>query len=62
MMTPYEKLKSLPEAEQFLKEGINFDKLDRIAEAMTDNQAADHLQQKRRLLFKQIHDDCKESV
>jgi len=62
MMTPYEKLKSLPNAKQFLKDGITFEKLDNIAEAITDNQAADYLQQQRRLLFKQIHEDCQKSA
>ena len=59
MMTPYEKLKSLPDVKQSLKEGITFEKLDDIAKAMTDNQAADYLQLQRTLLFKQIHEDCK---
>jgi transposase InsO family protein len=59
MMTPYEKFKFLQDAEQYLKEGITFKKLDDIADAMTDNEAADHLQQQRRLLFKHIDEDCK---
>lgn len=58
MMTPYEKFKSLHEAEQYLKEGITFKQLDDIAHAMTDNEAGDHLQQQRRLLFKHIDEDC----
>ena len=62
MMTPYEKLKSLPEAHLFLKEGITFEKLDDVAKAMTDNQAADYLQQQRALLFKQIHEECRKSA
>ena len=62
MMTPYEKLKSLSNAERFLKEGITFKKLDDIANAMTDNEAADYLQQQRKLLFKQIHEGCRNSA
>jgi len=62
MMTPYEKFKSLPEAETYLKEGLSFKKLDDIATAMTDNEAADYLQQQRKILFKQIHEDCKKSA
>lgn len=58
MMTPYEKFKSLPEAHQYLKEGITFNKLDDLAKAMSDNQAADHLQKERKVLFKHIHEDC----
>ncbi len=42
------------------KEGLAFNKLDDLAKAMTDNEAADHLQQQRKLLFKQIHEGCKE--
>ncbi len=56
-MTPYEKLKSLPEARQYLKENMTFEKLDDTAKAMTDNQAAEYLQQQRQLFFKHIHED-----
>lgn len=59
MMTPYDKFKSLPKAKQYLKEGLTFTKLDDIANSMTDNEAADYLQQERKLLFKHIHEDCK---
>lgn len=59
MMTPYQKLKSIPEAKNYLKEDITFEKLDDIAKAMTDNQSADYLRQQRSLLFKFIHEDCK---
>jgi transposase InsO family protein len=58
MKTPYEKFKSLQDAEQYLKKGITFKQLDDIAHSMTDNEAADHLQQQRRLLFKHIDEDC----
>ncbi|OGT31513.1 MAG: hypothetical protein A3E87_04085 [Gammaproteobacteria bacterium RIFCSPHIGHO2_12_FULL_35_23] len=59
MMTPYDKLKSLPNAGQHLKDGITFKKLDDIAKSMSDNEAADQLQLQRTLLFKQIHEDCR---
>lgn len=59
MMTPYEKFKSLPDAQQYLKDGVTFEKLDDLAKSMTDNQAADYLQQQRSLLFKYIHEGCK---
>lgn len=59
MMTPYEKFKSLPNAKKYLKEGVTFKKLDDFAKAMTDNEAADYLQQQRRLLFKKIDEDCR---
>src|SRR3990167_8924729 len=59
MMTPYEKFKSLPDAEIYLKENFTFKMLDDIAKAMTDNESADYLQQQRKLLFKQIHEGDK---
>jgi transposase InsO family protein len=62
MMTPYEKFKALPEAAQYLKEGLTFQKLDDIAKAMTDNEAADCLQQQRKALFKHIHEDGKKTA
>ena len=36
----------------------NFRILDDIATTMTDNEAADYLQQQRQLLFKYIREDC----
>ena len=40
-MTPYEKLKSLPNAAACLKPGTSFDQLDAVAAAaMSDNDAA----------------------
>ena len=61
-MTPYDKFKSLPNAEQYLKKKVSFNKLDDIATKMTDNEAADYFQQQRQLLFKQIHEDCRKSA
>jgi len=54
MMTPYEKLKSLHNAEKYLKDGLSFEIMDRIAYAMTDNQSANLLKQGRKQLFKTI--------
>lgn len=54
MMTPYDKLKSLPGSEKYLKEGVTFEIMDKIAFAMTDNQSADRLQKARQSLFKTI--------
>lgn len=56
MMTPYEKLKSLPDAKTYLKPKLTFEILDRIALKESDNQAADNLQTARRQLFKTIHE------
>ena len=58
--TPYEKFKSLPNASQYLKEGVSFEMLDDFAGKMTDNQAAKLLQNERKRLFKTIHDDAQE--
>jgi len=38
--TPYEKLKSLPKAEQYLKENISMARLDKIAASMSDTECA----------------------
>jgi len=51
MMTPYEKLKSLPNAAQYLKPGVTFEKLDVIAHEMSDNEAAERLNAARDKLF-----------
>ena len=56
LMTPYEKLKSLPDADQYLKPGITFEILGAIAYRQSDNEAADELQKARRQLFKTIHE------
>ena len=56
MMTPYEKLKSLPQAEDHLKPEATFEILDATAHQLSDNQAADRLQKARRQLFTTIHD------
>jgi len=56
MMTPYEKLKSLPRAKRDLKPTATFEILDVVAHQFSDNQAADRLQKARRQLFTTIHD------
>jgi transposase InsO family protein len=55
MNTPYEKLKSLPNAASYLTPGLTFDDIDRIAMALTDNQAAELLNRERKKLFALIH-------
>jgi len=55
MMTPYEKLKSLPDAAGFLKPGMTFDRLDEIANACSDNVAAQRLNAARAKLFQLIN-------
>jgi transposase InsO family protein len=55
MMTPYDKLRSLPNAKDYLKPGVSFEILDKLAHQISDNQAADQLQKARQKLFKTIH-------
>ena len=55
MMTPYDKLKSLPDAKDYLKHGISFEIRDKLAYQISDNQAADQLQKARQKLFKTTH-------
>ena len=55
MMTPYDKLKSLPDAHQYLKPGTTFQQLDALASAMSDNEAARQLNQTRAELFRSIN-------
>lgn len=59
MMTPYEKLKSLDNAKQFLKPSITFEQLDAQATAMSDNEAAKRLNEARAKLFKTIFNRSK---
>jgi hypothetical protein len=53
-LVPYEKLKSLPNAQQYLKEGVSFEELDRLAYAESDNACATRMQAARDVLFKEI--------
>ncbi len=55
VMTPLEKLTSLPDAESFLKAGTTLNQLKAAATRLTDNQAAQHLNEARRRLFQSIH-------
>ncbi|MDY6966925.1 MAG: integrase [Halobacteriota archaeon] len=52
--TPYEKLKSLPQAENYLRPSVTFEKLDAIANQMSDNQFAERMVNARSNLFHQI--------
>ena len=54
-LTPYEKLKSLPDAEAHLKPGVSFPELDRLERELSDNQSAARMLAERRRLFRAIH-------
>ncbi len=51
---PYERLKSIPDAERFLKPGLSFATLDIHALAMTGNQAVEPLNRERDKRFQRI--------
>ena len=59
IMTPFDKFKSLDKPERFLKPGITLQSLDAIAAAMTDNQAAQRLNQAKSQLFRTINSRSK---
>jgi transposase InsO family protein len=54
MMTPYEKLKSLPNAAQYLKPNIAFATLDEQARKLSDNDAVAALNNAKNKLFQTI--------
>ncbi len=54
MRTPYEKLKSLSNAMEYLKPGITFEQLDVQAAKMSDNEAALAMNNARKKLFQAI--------
>jgi len=51
VMTPYEKLKSLPQTESYLRRSITFEGLNTIANQMSDNQFAERMVNARSNLF-----------
>ena len=53
-MTPYEKLKTIPNAQRFLKKGVTFKMLNKIAFSRTNNQMAKLIQSERAKLFQKI--------
>ena len=55
MMTPYEKFRSLPQNESYLRPGLTLEQLDAIASAQSDNEAGMKLQKARQKLFQTIN-------
>ena len=55
LATPYEKLKSLPDAQRYLTASFTFERLDELAYALSDNDAARRLNEAREQLFQSIH-------
>lgn len=56
MMTPFDKLKSLPDPSRFLKPLISFDLLDDFASQLSDNESAKYLNNAKIKLFDTIHE------
>ena len=54
MMTPYEKLISLPNIETHLKDGVTLSSLEKTAQQMTDNEATDQLNEAKSKVFAQV--------
>ena len=55
IMTPFEKLASEPEVAKFLRPGITINTLRTTATAMSDNEAAEQMNQARQRLFLSIN-------
>ena len=62
MMTPYEKFKSLHMAEQYLKLGITFQDLDARANATSDHEAAQRMNDARAIVFTTIFNRSKKAA
>ena len=54
VMTPYEKLKSLPDAQSYLQAGVTLERLDDIAHEMSDNEFAEMMVKACSNLFQHI--------
>ena len=55
MMTPHEKLRTLPDVKSHLKTGVTLERLDAIASECSDNEAALRLNEARTTLFQLIN-------
>ena len=62
MMTPYDKLKSLVEAGQYLKPGVTFKILGELAMRISDNESAIQLHIERNKLFNLIFEQDKKQA
>ena len=59
VMTPFEKLKSIPAMVSFLKPSLTLDSLEIESKRLSDNEAAEQLQQAKQQLFLSIHNRSK---
>lgn len=58
-LTPYEKFKSLKDAEQYLKRGFNFADMNKSADEKSDNDFAKDMEEAKKKLFRIIHEKTK---
>jgi hypothetical protein len=56
--TPYEKLKALPQAAQYLKQSISFAQLDQLAGVMSDTECAKKMGAAKAKLLRQCKMEC----
>jgi hypothetical protein len=54
VMTPYDRFKSLPAAESYLRPGVTMKELDDIANQMSDNEYAERMVKARSNLFQHV--------
>src|SRR3989344_8087901 len=59
--TPYDHLKSLPNAQRYLKKGVTLEQLDKIAYSHSDNEFAKMMREEERKLFQKIRNHDKEN-
>lgn len=59
---PYEKLKSLKNAKQYLKKGVTFKELDKVAYQKSDNEFAEEMLKAKQELFKNFKDRPQEMM
>ncbi len=61
-MTPYDKMKSVPNIEKYLKPGITLKQLDQFAFAKSDNEFAKEMQMAKEKMFRKIQSDNDEGL
>jgi hypothetical protein len=52
--TPYEALKKIPDAGDYLKDGVTFEALDKLAATESDNDCAKRMQEEKKRLFRRV--------
>lgn len=57
-VTPHEKLRRLPDGHRYLKEGLNWPRLDQMAYAVSDTEAARRMMQAKTELLRRVKIEC----